>query len=1410
MKFKKYFKSFFKKSPSEKLRSHHKKKVAIFWSRFIRILTIKFIAFLTIFLFLFFFGVAYAQAPIHELIDQVTKPRPITQSDKVLPADIQQAIQNQAQQQIIQQKATALVATNTSGGSSQEQNNGINTVNPLTTQSFPTVQQPSLISNIVYPLQLFAATNSVDKAKLRLTHIDQEIQQVRSLLQTNASDNVVNQAVGIIQNIGKETGEIVADKNVQTDREVLTLQIEQYTRLQLILQKIEDTLPIDAYLKIDQAREKYLVSGAQQAINTAPNLAVINAIGISETRKIVGRDFAELKAIETLTDISSGLQPQAQQKLAGVQKQLALQFEKRILALSPDVRTRRLQNYIALSYGNPLNQVQAFNQMQHLLTDREMLLSVADLKEIALNKLEKRIFEIKTKDTRDQFITLTFKTPQQLEVLAQVKLDTSNLADATKKRQIADVLTNSQANIIQTLNSVKSLNAFFAPELAETPNILDISVANNLATVLENSSNISKDVKTDIQSIKQKILQNFASGVTHNNFLTAPKAAYNPVSENADVRILLPEPQAISLLEEIKSSLPNNEKSIIAIAQIAESNILVDQLLTKVNDPQVFKEDKIAIDTIPEVKQVLSANTSQSFFNNLDKKEKIIESQVKQEDQHLYETMQQITQAIFIANNNINEEKLLPQTVQTKIDSLKTSLVPNEIPKLDTPTDVTLTKVAVLPSDVQDALITTAKDTIGSKTNKNPLDIATEAKDLGVSVPVILPDNPLYPLENVIREVPLLLTTDPVQKAEDLIKIDNEKTIEAAKLVEQSQSTTSIDTAIKILESVKRDFETLQANVDQVKSVEQAEPAKVDALVNQVIDDGLARQIVFSSIENKIHGDSYVAVEEIRQAILKDGVDTLLAVTDNNIQNLTSKLEAAVISNTENSTALVANDIKAVELLNEIARTEPQSAQKVLQAGEATIATNLEKILLSQPTELRIQEVSTVSQEATGNPVRQFEALDVLKDDFKNPQTILLAEGLKDKATENLQARISEISNANIQNTFSDQVIGNQPQDLKAITEIASQVAPPQNAGIVDALPIVQQVNAIQADIVQNIVETYKDKPQELAKTDFFTNNPTPDVIDIKVAKELESVLSSSPGVSAEVVQVAKQEETKIINTFVENVSKPEFQVTVSANTQTSTQTPSNIIDNNTQTSLSTQSPTTISDQTNVSALAAQTLNASPDTLTTLLELKAQASPAEQTKIDMAIKTEITIIKDGLVNQTDVTVAQAAIAQIIDNPVVAKAVEQVSGQAVIQAVEQKSQIVQQQATQNQTQLQTAVASVQQEVFSTSVSNPSPVEQTLPQPVQQEIQQIKQEVPATQIPQVNVSTQTSTTVTVQSQPVDTTPVEPVASTPSTPAPASPSTEAPPTSAPAPIESKPAEQAAPASAAPAVEVPAAPAL
>ncbi len=90
-------------------------------------------------------------------------------------------------------------------------------------------------------------------------------------------------------------------------------------------------------------------------------------------------------------------------------------------------------------------------------------------------------------------------------------------------------------------------------------------------------------------------------------------------------------------------------------------------------------------------------------------------------------------------------------------------------------------------------------------------------------------------------------------------------------------------------------------------------------------------------------------------------------------------------------------------------------------------------------------------------------------------------------------------------------------------------------------------------------------------------------------------------------------------------------------------------------------------------------------------------------------------------------------------------------------MQEKAQEVATVTAQAETQLQTTVTQVQQEIFSTSCTSSS-IEQSLPTTVQQQVEAIKQEVPAEQIPQVSVEAQAaqSTSVTVTTESVNTSP------------------------------------------------------
>jgi hypothetical protein len=936
---------------------------------------------------------------------------------------------------------------------------------------------------------------------------------------------------------------------------------------------------------------------------------------------------------------------------------------------------------------------------------------------------------------RDQFVQTTFNKPQDLEVLAQVRLDVDAGFDETKKQQVSDLEERSYTQLVSDFDTVAKLNTYYAPELAEHTNILDTTISSRLAKALEKSPTVSSEVKAASQTLHQKILQNFVAGIRQNNFLTTSKLSYNPVSDNADVRLLLPVPRALPLLVEIKSQLPLQDGAIIATAERVSAVLIADHVIFQVSDPTLLSEYQDRIENNPAVKQLMQTYVGGGFFTDLNQKEGVVAAQGKKDEQALYEKMQQITQQIFAAPDGkiTDTEKQLSTEVQIEINKLRQELPAHNVPKLATPQGVMLPEVAKLPDDVSLAIVEVARREIADRKESTlaKLDLTVTAKDLGVSEPAILPDNVLYPIIEIVREIPVLLTQDPVDKAEKQLRIDNERTLEAEKLLEGSQSQQTVTLALSTLDKINQDFDLLKAHVDDLKK---EEPAKVDTLVDQIIENGLARQTVLSSIEAKIYGDDYVQVEADRQAVLKNGVDVLLTLTNQDAQKLTDKLELVI----ENAAGSDLRDIKAVELLTEIERTQPAPVQQILEKAQESLAQNLETKLLAMPKEERTQAVLDYAQSAPGNPIRQFEAYETLKDDFKNPETIALVEGLKDKAVENLTQKISEITDARGRQEFVDAVLGGEPQDLKIVMEIAERVAPPENFIAGETVPIVEKIQDIKAEVEQNIIDTYIDKPEELLKTDFYqsaTVNATVDITDVTVAAELREVFSRSPEVSADVVTVARQEEVKIINTLLEDISKPEFQAS----------------------------------GIGISKLAEETLDPAPQMLAALVDLRNEVPPSEQAKIDRAIQVEVDVIQEHLTTEiNDPATFQTYVAEIIQNPVVEAVVVQTGGIAFTQAVETKAQEIQTTATAEQKTLEKKVAQVQQEIFSAPLNNPSALEQSLPAIVQKEIREVKQEVPVAQVPAVTVAAAVNVTTTIAPAPAAPEPV----SAPAQEAPAAP--------------------------------------
>src|SRR5258708_1273526 len=165
-----------------------------------------------------------------------------------------------------------------------------------------------------------------------------------------------------------------------------------------------------------------------------------------------------------------------------------------MLALPASVRNRKLQDYVQLSYGNPINQVHSFNQMQQLLRDRDLILEMESLKELALKKVENRLSEATTPELQQQLIADLVADPANLKILIQAQADVSASKNLDQIRKEDAVVALAETATAKTFG--KDKNAFLTafPETAH-PDLLDIVLAHRLGNVLGDYDQVSPDVR---------------------------------------------------------------------------------------------------------------------------------------------------------------------------------------------------------------------------------------------------------------------------------------------------------------------------------------------------------------------------------------------------------------------------------------------------------------------------------------------------------------------------------------------------------------------------------------------------------------------------------------------------------------------------------------------------------------------------------------------------------------------------------------------------------------------------------------------------------------------------------------------------------------------------------------------------
>jgi rRNA-processing protein FCF1 len=211
---------------------------------------------------------------------------------------------------------------------------------------------------------------------------------------------------------------------------------------------------------------------------------------------------------------------------------------------------------------------------------------------------------------------------------------------------------------------------------------------------------------------------------------------------------------------------------------------------------------------------------------------------------------------------------------------------------------ILITAIAVFAVGLSAAVL--AESTTGTSSTDE-----VSAQDLGVSDPILLPNNPFYFLKEWGRGIQSFFAFGSLKKAELEQKFANERLIELRKLVEEGKISSEILT--KAADKYKKTMEKIKDAVD-----------KGDGNVNKFLDKFANQQIlhekILQKLETQVPEQVIEKIQEARDQHLENFKDVMIKLEDNS-DKIVEKIQNAVTdSSTDGSEAY---DVLIIEKIGE-------------------------------------------------------------------------------------------------------------------------------------------------------------------------------------------------------------------------------------------------------------------------------------------------------------------------------------------------------------------------------------------------------------------------------------------------------------------------------------------------------------
>lgn len=154
-----------------------------------------------------------------------------------------------------------------------------------------------------------------------------------------------------------------------------------------------------------------------------------------------------------------------------------------------------------------------------------------------------------------------------------------------------------------------------------------------------------------------------------------------------------------------------------------------------------------------------------------------------------------------------------------------------------------------------------AQETATAAEATTSIEAAVSAKQLGISEPTILPNNPFYFLKNWQRTIKELLTFDPIKKAELKMKNASERLLEARKLAEKTNNQTVLE---KATENYNKAVDKIKEATDKIKDKAENNP-KVQKFLDKFTQQQNLHERILNKLQEKVPAKVMEKIKDARE-----------------------------------------------------------------------------------------------------------------------------------------------------------------------------------------------------------------------------------------------------------------------------------------------------------------------------------------------------------------------------------------------------------------------------------------------------------------------------------------------------------------------------------------------------------------